>query len=723
MTAEYLLKLVVIQTLQIGILAVAVALIIRVAARNRPWIAHGLWFVVLIKCVTLPLLSHPLGLFCHVPWSLSATSDSEIAASSESSNEAMTAMGTPVVSAHLAGRLLSESNQTDAEWISRQHNGLTWAAWLLMIAAIGCVLSGCMTAVRCIRWLRVVARNQVAELEPPVVDTVTILAQQIGLSSVPTVAVTDAAMGPAVVGLFRRMIVLPRCLVESLTREELSPIVAHELMHIRRGDLWSGWFQALVRCLWWFHPLVRVACRRMSHEAERCCDEQVLAEFNWTPTEYARSLLAVMEHKQQLQTLHVFPAIKPMDLTTQRMERIMSLKNGCRKRMPVWMFLIVFLSAAVALPGAKGRQKADQPDSVLDQSEDPTLVRESAAETRISTKEIRPAWHVNLDDHVSFQFDGGTVLELLAKLATDLSLDVVLDHSGLPSEEHQVSRFMVDTVQVRDLLAVIASHCDLSWCSRNEVVTFGACEPMITTPYNVADILEGMPDELESPATPDGKASDHSRFERLAELIRTNIATDTWGHGAAVVPSVAVNALVIRQSPRVHDEIADLLRELKQQEGQSTSVSCMVLDCATPRQREWLDRTVTFHSSENEQGWKLLPSAQRVRFFDTVLAGGIDVLSRPQFTIRDGEQSTIEVCDDVTGMSLTVQCVPTANRHFLRFAAAGQCGELPQDIADLTWVTMVSGQTMLLDITNAKQFEQGHRIVVALTPRVGAKVE
>ena len=132
----------------------------------------------------------------------------------------------------------------------------------------------------------------------------------------------------------------------------LDPILAHELLHIRRGDLHTGTLQAIVQSLWWFHPAVWLSNRWLTREAERCCDEQVIAELGCSPAQYARSLLSVIEYKHQLQPIPVFPGMKPVEITSQRMERIMSLKKGLRKQTPLWCWLTVVGLAFVVLPGA-----------------------------------------------------------------------------------------------------------------------------------------------------------------------------------------------------------------------------------------------------------------------------------------------------------------------------------------------------------------------------------
>src|SRR5690606_13027643 len=134
---------------------------------------------------------------------------------------------------------------------------------------------------------------------------------------------TPTNRGPAVVGCHRPCLLIPLALTQIGSPHHLEPILAHELLHIRRGDLWLGWWQTAVQCVWWFHPLVWWANRSLTRLLERCCDDEVLAELDCAPAHYARSLLSTLELKHRLHPVPMAPGVRPVDLTRERMERIM----------------------------------------------------------------------------------------------------------------------------------------------------------------------------------------------------------------------------------------------------------------------------------------------------------------------------------------------------------------------------------------------------------------
>src|SRR5450759_2130080 len=111
-------------------------------------------------------------------------------------------------------------------------------------------------------------------------------------------------------------------LVSSSSLDELEPLVAHELVHLRRNDSLVALLQTIVQCVWWFHPLVWWANRRIVEEREQCCDEGVIAGLGCQPARYARSLIAVLEWKWQVRWPAAVPGIRAFEINKRRLEHL-----------------------------------------------------------------------------------------------------------------------------------------------------------------------------------------------------------------------------------------------------------------------------------------------------------------------------------------------------------------------------------------------------------------
>ena len=64
--------------------------------------------------------------------------------------------------------------------------------------------------------------------------------------------------------------------VSDWPEDRIRIVLAHELAHVRRRDWLVQMAAEVVRSLYWFNPLVWVACRRLRLESEQACDDAVL---------------------------------------------------------------------------------------------------------------------------------------------------------------------------------------------------------------------------------------------------------------------------------------------------------------------------------------------------------------------------------------------------------------------------------------------------------------
>ena len=116
-------------------------------------------------------------------------------------------------------------------------------------------------------------------------------ARDLGLSRGVTLLLLPRGQMPMTFGFLRSYMVLP---ADALcwTDEQLRVVLLHELAHVKRHDV-SWQMVARVACaLYWFHPLVWWALRRMRVDREFACDDCVLATGQ-KASRYATHLLEI----------------------------------------------------------------------------------------------------------------------------------------------------------------------------------------------------------------------------------------------------------------------------------------------------------------------------------------------------------------------------------------------------------------------------------------------
>jgi beta-lactamase regulating signal transducer with metallopeptidase domain len=87
---------------------------------------------------------------------------------------------------------------------------------------------------------------------------------------------TARGLGPAVTGLWRPCILIPRSVLDTASPADLEHILLHELAHVRRWDLAVLWLWTSAAILHWFNPVVWFAAARMRADCELACDAAVL---------------------------------------------------------------------------------------------------------------------------------------------------------------------------------------------------------------------------------------------------------------------------------------------------------------------------------------------------------------------------------------------------------------------------------------------------------------
>ncbi len=341
------------QLLQVTVVAIAVGIVVRLMARSRPHLAYLLWMLVIVKCLTPPIAASQLGVFSWARAERSPVVESEptgtvppvrIAPSAPVLVELPTHIDPPVAEVTSAPAAVVPRDLHTALQLSSA--AAIFGAW-----ALGVLTLAGFTRVKWVRFLSHVKRSQVTT-PAWLHDGVGRLSTSLGLRRVPAVVVSRDALGPLSMGIWRPTIVLPAALIEESNHAALEPILAHELLHLRRGDVMVGSLQLVAQIVWWFHPLVWWANREARRERERCCDEAVLAGVGCKPNEYAQALINVLDLKHSLARNSLLLVASASDVTDNRLRHIMRPAAKFHRRTPSWCWLVVAVAAILSLPGA-----------------------------------------------------------------------------------------------------------------------------------------------------------------------------------------------------------------------------------------------------------------------------------------------------------------------------------------------------------------------------------
>jgi TonB family protein len=129
-------------------------------------------------------------------------------------------------------------------------------------------------------------------------------------------------------------------------------VLYHELEHIRRGDWVVQLVAEVVRCVYWFNPLVWMACARLRHESEQACDDAVLGH-GIEGSEYATHLVDIARELRQHRMWMPAPAIAHASSLERR---IRAMLDDHRNRRPISRFacvatLLALLAVTVPVAG------------------------------------------------------------------------------------------------------------------------------------------------------------------------------------------------------------------------------------------------------------------------------------------------------------------------------------------------------------------------------------
>lgn len=328
-----------------SLLAVAAALVARVC--HRPAVVHALWLLVLLKLLTPPLVALPVmgpRSIASPPLHVAAALSPDVAVPSPSLAESSEEAVAPEPD------LVPETPACAVAWSS-----IVMAVWLGGSLAWWMVAGG-----RMLRFHRLLQASR------PVPETVQEqareLAAMLGLRRCPPVAFVAAPLSPMLWALgFSPRLLVPVELWRRLSVEQQDTLLAHELAHLRRGDHWVRRLEFIVLGLYWWHPVVWWARRRLQEAEEECCDARVLAVLPEAASAYASVLVETVAFLSQTRAAALLGASGAGQVPLLKRRLTMILTAAPRKSPRVAFWCVLGLGGLILplTPGAAQPEAAE----------------------------------------------------------------------------------------------------------------------------------------------------------------------------------------------------------------------------------------------------------------------------------------------------------------------------------------------------------------------------
>jgi len=180
--------------------------------------------------------------------------DDSVAASSESASVSAGSIARPA-----------------ARWVvGLEHSIQSGRSYLLFAWLIGITVLGSRLALGLAGVQRLKAGRRPIEAE--LVERFRAVANRLGMAVDGRIFASHRVRQAVVAGFWRPVVLLPLSWLAEMPPDALEAIVAHELAHIRRYDLWVSLVQRVLETLLFYHPAVWWLSRRLDRQRELCCD-------------------------------------------------------------------------------------------------------------------------------------------------------------------------------------------------------------------------------------------------------------------------------------------------------------------------------------------------------------------------------------------------------------------------------------------------------------------
>ena len=214
-------------------------------------------------------------------------------------------------------------------------------------------------------------------------DTVAVLLSSckaaLGINEDVRLMLNHKITSPMLVGLRRPMILLPAF---SISGMDLKLVLTHELMHLKRKDLWVKVFALIAGTLHWFNPFAHILCKDVSLWGELSCDEALAAEMSHEERRlYGEAILNTLDNHSGINTAFCSSLCESRKHIERRLTMLLNVKK-MKKHIAVFAVVTILaigsVGTAVAALATEYKPNPD-PDSITNYNPDYLVTHEDGS--------------------------------------------------------------------------------------------------------------------------------------------------------------------------------------------------------------------------------------------------------------------------------------------------------------------------------------------------------
>jgi prepilin-type processing-associated H-X9-DG protein len=257
--------------------------------------------------------------------------------------------------------------------------------WLLVVWMVGVLILSVRLVIGFIgvyRW-----RRHLEPLPKGLSQSISSLTEKLGMKDFSRIFISPSVLQAMATGYLRPMVLLPAAMVTHMQPEMLEAVIAHELAHIHRFDLWINLIQRIAETMLFYHPAIWWLSGRLRSERELCCDDLAVKATQKRLT-YATTLESVrrtkLAAKQPVLAAGLGHDRKP---TLSRVRHILDLAPA-QHNCPFWLagIIAVLLLVGLTIPTTLAlalEQSGKTGTQVVDETATEAQIRQESAKLLI----------------------------------------------------------------------------------------------------------------------------------------------------------------------------------------------------------------------------------------------------------------------------------------------------------------------------------------------------